>query len=93
MIPLEGFTRDISESGLGLIVPSIRVGDRYLIDKDCKLRVVLLDLPTGEIEIYATPVRYQPLQESEEGHLIGVEIVSISEGDRGRLTDYLKTLH
>lgn len=92
-IPLVGFTRDISETGLALIVPSLRVGDRYLVDEGCTLRVVLVDLPTGEIEIYATPRRYEELQGAETGHLVGVEITEMSEIDRSRLTQYLKTLH
>lgn len=93
-IPLVGFTRDISETGLALIVPSLRVGDRYLIDEGCTLRVVLLDLPlSGEIEVYATPVRYEQLKEPEIGHLIGVRITEMSDTDRDRLLHYLKTLH
>lgn len=92
-IPLIGFTRDISETGLALVVPSLRVGDRYLVDEGCTLRVVLLDLPTGEVEIYATPVRYEQLEEPESGHLIGVHITEVSDSDRARLFQYLKTLH
>jgi hypothetical protein len=92
-IPLVGFTRDISETGLALIVPSLRIGDRYLVDEGCTLRVVLVDLPTGEIEIYATPRRYEELQGAEPGHLIGVEITDISEIDRSRLNQYLNMLH
>jgi hypothetical protein len=92
-IPLVGFTRDISETGLALIVPSLRVGDRYLVDEGCTLRVVLLDLPAGEVEVYATPVRYEPLKEPEIGHLLGVQITEMSETDRERLLHYIKTLH
>jgi hypothetical protein len=92
-IPLVGFTRDISENGLALIVPSLRVGDRYLVDEGCKLRVVLLDLPSGEVEIFATPRRYQELHGAETGHLIGVEITEINESDRVRFIQYLHTLH
>ena len=92
-IPLIGFTRDISENGLGLVVPSLRVGDRYLVDEGCTLRVVLLDLPTGEVEIFATPKRYQELKEPETGHLIGVEITEMNESDRDRLLQFLKGIH
>lgn len=92
-IPLVGFTRDISESGLALIVPSLRAGDRYLVDEGCTLRVVLLDLPSGEVEIFATPVRYRELDEPGSGHLIGVQITRMSEHDRERLLQFLKTLH
>jgi hypothetical protein len=92
-IPLVGFTRDISETGLALIVPSLRVGDRYLVDEGCTLRVVLLDLPAGEVEIFCTPRRYEELPGTETGHLIGVEITEMSESDRSRLLLFLKTLH
>lgn len=92
-IPLEGFTRDLSETGLALIVPSLRIGDRYLVDEECTLRVVLVDLPTGEVEIFCTPRRYEQLHKPETGHLIGVEITQMSENDRARLLQYLKTLH
>lgn len=92
-VPLVGFTRDISEKGLALIVPSLRAGDRYLVNEGCTLRVVLLDLPTGEVEIYATPVRYMELDEPGSGHLIGVQVTRMSEPNRERLLQFLKTLH
>jgi hypothetical protein len=94
LLPLEGYTRDISETGLALVVPSVRIGDRYLTDKDCKLRIVLLDLPTGQVEIQATPVRYEQLTEGEtEGkHLIGARITKMTKSDRARFVEYLKKL-
>ena len=90
-MPVEGYTRDISESGLAIIVPSLRVGNAYLTKSDCKLRIVLLNLPVGEVEIEATPVRYEDLGEGD-GHLIGVQITRISDSDRARLVQYLNTL-
>jgi hypothetical protein len=56
-MPLQGYTRDISESGLAIIVPSLRLGSLYLTAAAAKLRIVILDLPTGEVEIEASPVR------------------------------------
>jgi hypothetical protein len=90
-MPVEGYTVDISESGLALVVPSLRIGDTYLTDSKCKLRIVLLNLPTGEVEIEAAPVRYEELR-GGEGHLIGVRITRISEEDRARFIQYLSTL-
>ena len=90
-MPVEGFTRDISETGLALVVPSIRVGNTYLTNAECKLRIVLLNLPTGEVEIEATPVRYEDLGEGR-GHLIGARITRISDDNRARLIQYLSTL-
>lgn len=93
-MPLEGYTRDISEDGLAIIVPSLRVGDKYLDSDDCTVRVVLLEVPSGSVEIYATPVRYQPLGQtgSETGHLLGLRITAMSEDDRARYDRYLHTL-
>jgi c-di-GMP-binding flagellar brake protein YcgR len=89
-VPVEGYTRDISESGLALVVPSLRSGSVYLT-AGSKLRIVILNLPTGEVEIEAAPVRYEELPEGE-GHLIGVRITQISDRDRARLAQYIKTL-
>ena len=93
-MPLEGYTRDISEEGLAIIVPTLRVGEKYLDSEDCTVRVVLLEVPSGSVEIQATPVRYQPLEQtgSETGHLLGLRITSMSEAHRTRYERYLRTL-
>ena len=88
--PLEGYTRDISETGLGLIMPSSQISDRLLTDEGGMLRIILLNLPTGMVEIDATAVRSERLQEPEEGHLIGVHITRMNEPDRARLVGYLQ---
>ena len=92
VIPIEGYTRDISETGLALIVPSLIIGGNHLTDESCTLRIVLLDLPTGRIEIHAAPVRYEQLAGSETAYLIGARITHISESDRSRLVQYLRSL-
>ena len=93
-MPLEGYTRDISEDGLAVIVPSLRVGDKYLDSDDCTVRVVLIEVPSGSVEIQAVPVRYQPLEQTsaETGHLLGLRITAMSEADRLRYDRYLSTL-
>ena len=90
---LAGYTRDISASGLALIVPSIRVGGQYVTGENRRLRI-MLKLPTGPIEIYATPVRYSPLDEDgvDTGYLVGVQIVSMSDEDRARFNAYLEKM-
>ena len=89
-LKLAGYTRDISASGLALIVPSIRVGGQYVTGENRRLRI-MLKLPTGPIEIHATPVRYSPLDEggTDTGYLVGVQIVSMSDEDRARFDSYL----
>ncbi len=88
---LTGFTRDISATGLGLIVPAIRIGGHYLAGGDRSLEVEL-ELPSGPIHIRVTSVRYQPVDEDriEEGYKIGVRITDMSAADRERLKSYLK---
>lgn len=92
---LVGQTRDISATGLGLIIPVARIDERYLAGEESSLRVELY-LPTGPIEIRARPVRCTRLSETEEqsifaeGYLIGAQITEVS--DRSRFLAYLKTL-
>ncbi|HJU55520.1 MAG TPA: PilZ domain-containing protein [Pyrinomonadaceae bacterium] len=92
-VRLAGYTRDISASGLALIVPSIRVGGQYVTGENRRLRI-MLKLPTGPIEIHATPVRYSPLDEDgvDTGYLVGVQIISMSDEDRARFNDYLEKM-
>jgi hypothetical protein len=76
---LDGHTLDISASGLGLIVPAIRIGEHYLTGEDKKL-ALKLDLPDGAVEMKVAPVRYESLDEhqTERGYLIGVRIIEIT---------------
>ncbi len=90
---LAGLTWDVSETGLAVIVPAIRIGGQYLTDQDCTLQIVL-QLPTGPVEIHAAPARYSPFDEGEDevGYLIGLHIKQMSDGDRTRFRAYIKTL-
>lgn len=92
MVPVEGHTLDVSENGLALVVPSLRIGDNFLTDAGCTLRIVLLDIPSGQVEIHAMPVRYEQIGGPVEEHLIGVEITHMNESDRYRFISYLHTL-
>lgn len=89
---LRGYTRDISANGLGLIMPAIRIGDRYLAGENCRLAITL-ELPEGPIELAATSARYEPLEDpSEVGFLIGTRITSISDAHRKLFLSYLHDL-
>jgi len=91
---LDGVTRDLSTSGLALTLPAVRIGERYLTGTDVTLRIVL-EHPTGPLELLATPVRYEQLDEAEtdKGFLIGVRIKEMNAADRARYESYLKQLH
>lgn len=89
---LEGATSDLSSSGLGLIVPAIRINDRYLTAPDQTLHV-LLEFPSGQIEMRVAPVRYEQLDRErapQGGYLIGVRIVEMSDDARTRFEEYLQ---
>src|SRR5438045_6921645 len=90
---LEGLTRDLSANGLALVVPAIRLGERYLTGPDVTLRI-LLEHPTGPLELLATPMRYEQLgaDSAEKGFLIGARIKQMSETDRVRYDAHLKQL-
>ena len=91
--PLAGFTRDISASGLSLIMPAVRVGERYLTGAGVTLRI-RLEHPSGPLELLATPVHYDQLggEEADRGFLIGVRIAAMDETDRARYLAHLKQL-
>lgn len=87
---LQGYTRDISANGLGLIMPAIRIGDRYLAGENCRLAVTL-ELPERPIQLTASSERYEPLEDpAEMGFLIGARITNMSDEDRKLFVDYLR---
>jgi len=90
---LEGHTLDLSETGIALIVPAIRIGGDYLVGDNRTLHLKL-ELPTGPLEISAIPVRYESLEEhqTETGYLIGVRIKELPEADRDRYGEYIDKL-
>jgi glucose-6-phosphate-specific signal transduction histidine kinase len=89
---LEGYTRDISATGLAIILPAIRIGDRYLTGEDQTLDITL-EHSTGPIHLHASSVRYEKLdeEETEKGYLIGVRITEMEDEDRTRFTACLRT--
>jgi hypothetical protein len=98
---LAGYTRDISQSGLALIVPSIHIGGQYLTGPNRTLEIIL-KLPTGPVHLQAMPVRYSPLADDDAGsqpegvkdtgYIVGVRITKISEQDRALYDTYLDKL-
>jgi len=91
---LSGHTYDLSATGLALVLPAIRLGERYLTGEGRKLSVAL-ELPTRTIRVRATPVRYERLDEGdgdETGYLLGAHITDMSEEDRALFIEYLRSL-
>jgi len=90
---LECRTRDLSESGVGVVAGSIYVGYTCVVDEGCALRLRLA-LPAGEIEMEATSAHYLRLDSGDEQpvYLIGLRISSMSEEDWTLYLNYLDEL-
>ena len=84
---LDGYTLDVSISGLALIVPAIRIGEHYLAGADRTLHVKL-ELPSGPVEMKFVSVRYENLEDGS-GYLIGARISEISDADRATFEKYV----
>ncbi|HLL15412.1 MAG TPA: PilZ domain-containing protein [Pyrinomonadaceae bacterium] len=92
-LKLVGHTRNISEAGLAFVVPTLRIGDRFARVLGRQLRITLY-LPSGQVEILATPVRYEQLPpgDPERGYIIGVRIVKMADDEWVRMVSYVRTL-
>jgi hypothetical protein len=90
---LAGYTRDISETGLALIMPAIHIGGQYLTSQNRTLEITLR-LPGGHVQLQAAPVRYSPLEDDakDTGYIIGVRITSMAQRDRARYDAYLEKM-
>ena len=88
---MSGHLRDISKTGLSLIVPSMRFGNRFLISGHYPLQV-LVELPNRVLNIQVAPVRYDKLKEeqSERRYLIGARIMQMTDSDREHLRDFIQ---
>jgi len=91
---LAGYTRDISEMGMGIVLPDVRLGNFNITRPGRTLRI-MLGIPGPPVEIHGTTVRHVKLEADEEtggGYLIGIQITHMSERDRNRYQDFLKSL-
>lgn len=89
---LGGYTFDVSETGLRLLMRAIHVDGHYLTGSGTTL-LVLLELPDGPILVHTVAVRYDRLDEDDAqmGYLIGMEIREMSNQDRKRFVEYLSS--
>jgi hypothetical protein len=86
-----GYLNDISKTGLSVIIPALRFGGRYPVGDNYRLRIQI-QLPSKLISIEATPIRYNKLEETEDGnrYLIGARITEMNASDRKDLIRYIK---
>lgn len=76
-------TRDLSESGVGLVANSIYLGYTCILDEGRAL-VVSVELPAGTVSMEATPAHYLRLDSGgeEASYLIGLRITSMTDEHR-----------
>lgn len=81
-----GYTVNVSKHGLALVLHAQNIDEQYLMGAEGSLSIEL-DLPNGlSLEIHATPVRYEKL---DEGYLIGAQISRMKDRDREIYEQYL----
>jgi hypothetical protein len=84
-----GHTVNISAHGLAVLLHAQNIDEQYLLGREGSMAIEL-DLPNGlSIEIQATPVRYEKL---EEGYLLGARISEMSDRNREVFEEYLREL-
>ncbi len=88
---LKGHTRDMSASGLALLLPQIHLHGHHLAAEERELDV-RLELGGEPIMMIVVPNRYEHLDTAELGcnYLIGARIVRIDEGDRERYLAFIR---
>jgi DNA-binding response OmpR family regulator len=88
-----GHTRDVSATGMSLIVPGVHSNDHEFFGAPGRL-LITLSLPKAIIDIEVNPVRYQWLggPSEKKSYLIGAEITGMSDEDRNWFEEYLGTL-
>ena len=86
-----GETVDISRTGLGFLVPSIRVKEKYLVGQERNLNIEI-DLPTGKVHMRAIGRRYKKvgIHISTERFLVGAHILSLTGDDRENYEKFLR---
>jgi hypothetical protein len=88
-LTLYGYTHNLSDSGLAVIVPSISLDERA-----CPQRHTLeitLDLPGEPVELQAETVHCSPLDDREQiqGYLLGAKFKRISEDALRKFSRFL----
>jgi len=86
-----GETVDISRSGVGFLVPSIRLKEKYLVGQERNLNIEI-DLPTGKVQLRAIGRRYEKvgIHISTERFLVGAEIRNLEGPDKENYETFLK---
>ncbi len=87
---LSGETTDLSETGIGFLVSTIRIKEKYLVGQQRMLDVEL-DLSGVKVRMQVRGVRYERIgvHLSTEKYLVGAEIVDIDPEDKASYESFL----
>ncbi len=92
-LSVRGETKDLSNSGVSFIVPSIRLKEYYLVGENRTLDAEL-GLPGGKIKMRIVGQRYEQLNDehsSTNSYVIGASIVEITDDMRKIYEDFLRS--
>ena len=86
-----GQTKDLSKFGIGLILPSLLIDERFCNDSN-RLELSLY-LPDGRVTMVVSPVRCSALDETDggRGYLVGARIHQVID-HRDEFEQYLQNL-
>ena len=89
---MSGETYDASESGIALLLSSIRIKEDYLVSVENRLFNVELDISGKKIRMKVIGRRYERvgIHLSTERYLVGAEIVDIDPEDRRSYEYFMK---
>lgn len=91
---ISGETADISETGIGFVVSSIRIKEKYLVGQD-RLLNLELDLSGRKVRMQVRGMRYERIgiHLSTERYLIGAVIVAVNKEDTAAYEHLLRHGH
>jgi len=87
---LAGETVDLSETGVGFVVSSIRIKEKYLVGQD-RILTVELDLAGKKVRMQMIGKRYERvgIHASTERYLVGAHIIEMSPDDRVKYEHFM----
>lgn len=90
-LSLSGSTNDLSACGVGLVLPSIRLDQHYLVGQDRPL-IVEMDIHDRTVIMKVVGRRYEEVGEhlSVRRFIVGAEILEMSPTDRAAYDYFLK---
>lgn len=90
---LECRTRDLSESGVGIVAPSIYLGYACVVDEGREVELAL-HLPTATVRVKATAAHYVRVGERGEdaSYVVGLRILEVDEDGRAAFASFLDAL-